>query len=108
MDTKKAVEKLAIDLDSIADQNTRILIRHLLNLIEQQAETIKELQKENQKLRDEINHLKGEQGQPKIRKQTSRNEDISSEEERKKRKVKKERNKKDKKKEKLVVHKTVF
>ena len=106
MDTKKAVEKLAIDLDSIADQNTRILIRHLLNLIEQQAETIKELQKENQKLRDEINHLKGEQGQPKIRKQTSRNEDISSEEERKKRKVKKERNKKDKKKEKLVVHKT--
>jgi hypothetical protein len=38
----------------------------LLNLVEKQAAQIQALQIENQALRDENNHLKGEQGKPKI------------------------------------------
>src|SRR3990167_4170469 len=106
MDSKKELAGLQIDIDSIPDQNTRIIIRHLLNIIERQAEKIKERRAENQKLRDENNHLKGEQGQPRIRKQSQTNKDHSSESERKGRSGKKPRNKKKSKKKKLTVHKT--
>ena len=103
MNTKKTIAEIQIDFDSIPDQNTRTITRDLLNLIEFQAEEINKLQAENQKLRDEINHLKGEQGKPKIRKQS--NKDISSENERKKRNNR-QRNKKKNKKKNLTVHKT--
>jgi hypothetical protein len=106
MDSKKELAGLQIDIDSIQDQNTRIIIRHLLNVIERQAEEINHLREENQKLRDENNHLKGEQGQPNIRKQSQTNKDHSSESERKNRGGKKQRNKKKSKKKKLTVHKT--
>ena len=55
----------------------------LLNIIEEQATTIKELRKENQQIKDELNKLKGEQGKPNI-KPKKKNKDISSEKERKK------------------------
>jgi uncharacterized protein YdcH (DUF465 family) len=42
------------------------LIKLLLNVIESQSQTIEELKKENQLLKDEINRLKGEKGKPKI------------------------------------------
>lgn len=42
------------------------LIKLLLNVIESQSQTIEELRKENQSLKDEINRLKGEKGKPKI------------------------------------------
>jgi Transposase IS66 family len=56
-----------IDLSKIEDEQIRALIVRLLNLIEQQAREIRELRIENQQLRDEINRLKGEQGQPKVK-----------------------------------------
>ncbi len=49
------------DHDSIKN-----LITLLLNVIESQSQTIEELKKENQSLKDEINRLKGEKGKPKI------------------------------------------
>lgn len=56
-----------IDLSRIQDEQTRELIVRLLNLLEQQATAIRDLQVKNQELRDEINRLKGEQGKPKIK-----------------------------------------
>jgi len=106
MDSKKALAGLQIDFDDIPDQNTRIVIRHLLNVVEHQAQEINKLCEENQSLRDENNRLKGEQGRPKIRKQSQSNKDISSEKERRDRNAKKKRNKKQSKKEKLTAHKT--
>lgn len=52
------------DLD-VGDE-TKALIRQLLNLVEQNAHTIQKLQEENQLLKDEIKRLKGEKGKPKI------------------------------------------
>jgi hypothetical protein len=42
------------------------LIKILLNLLEFHLQTIEELKKENQSLKDEINRLKGEKGKPKF------------------------------------------
>ena len=39
----------------------------LLNIIEEQATTIKELREDNQQLKDGLNRLKGEQGKPSIK-----------------------------------------
>jgi hypothetical protein len=106
MDNEKVISGLQIDWDSISDQSTRIIIRHLLNIVESQAEEIKKLRDENQHLRDENNRLKGEQGRPKIRKQSSSDKkDSSSEGERKNRGPKKSRKLKSKKKKTLTVHK---
>lgn len=102
----KEISGLEIDIDSIADQNTRIIIRHLLNIIESQAAEIVKLKDENQKLCDEINHLKGEQGKPNIRKQSKKGGDISSEKERKRRNQAKAKRKKAKNKNKLTIHQT--
>ena len=59
-----------IDLNAIQDENARQLIRQLLNLIEQLSADLRKAQAENQQLRDEINRLKGEQGQPPIKPNT--------------------------------------
>ena len=48
-----------LDLNAIQDENARELIRQLLNLIEQLSADLREAQAENQRLRDEINRLKG-------------------------------------------------
>src|SRR4030065_1784645 len=74
-----------LDLNAIRDENTRELIRRLLNLIEQLSADLREAQAEIQRLRDEINRLKGEQGQPKIKANTLKPVvDHSSEKERRK------------------------
>jgi hypothetical protein len=59
----------------------------LINLVERLSEQNEELKLENQKLRDEINRLKGEQGKPNIRgnKGGGKGKNLSSEEERKQR-----------------------
>jgi len=67
---KKVLDKLAIDINAIADPHVASIQRTLLNLVEVLAEANLELQKTNQKLKDEINRLKGEQGKPDIRNQT--------------------------------------
>lgn len=56
-----------IDLRVVQDETVRKQIRQLLNLVEKQSADLRALQEENQALRDEINHLKGEQGKPKVK-----------------------------------------
>jgi hypothetical protein len=78
-----------LDLHAISDENARQLIRRLLNLIEQLSADLREAQAENQRLRDEVNRLKGEQGKPDIKANTSKtpktsSTDHSSEKERRK------------------------
>jgi hypothetical protein len=59
-----------LDLTSIADPRTRELVVRLLNIIETLTADLRAAQLEIQQLRDEINHLKGEQGQPPIKPNT--------------------------------------
>lgn len=77
----------SIDFDLIAagNESIRAALKILLNIIERQADEIKQLRDENQKLKDDINRLKGEQGKPDIRPQT-KSSNVSSEPERKKKK----------------------
>lgn len=70
-----------IDL-SVLNPNLKALLTLLLNKIEELERDNKKLRAEVQKLRDENNRLKGEQGKPPIRPQTL-TKDISSESERK-------------------------
>jgi regulator of replication initiation timing len=56
-----------LDLNAIQDENARELILRLLNLIEKLTADLRDSQAENQRLRDEVNRLKGEQGKPKIK-----------------------------------------
>jgi hypothetical protein len=73
-----------LDLTGIQDERARTLIVRLLNLLEDQAADLRAAQDEIQRLRDEINRLKGEQGKPDIKPNTVRSAppDHSSERER--------------------------
>jgi len=55
-----------LDLNAIQDENARELIARLLNLIEKLSADLRDAQAEIQRLRDEVNRLKGEQGKPNI------------------------------------------
>jgi cell division protein FtsB len=80
------LESLNINPDEIGDERYATAFRILFAIIEKQNEEIEFLKAENQKLRNEINLLKGEQAKPKIR-GSKKSEDISSERERLKRKI---------------------
>lgn len=56
-----------LDLNTIQDENARELIRQLLNLVEKLSADLRDAQIEIQRLRDEVNRLKGEQGNPNIK-----------------------------------------
>ncbi len=73
-----------LDLHSIADESARELVRRLFNLLEDVRADLRAAQAEIQRLRDEINRLKGEQGQPTIKPNTPPPppKDLSSEQER--------------------------
>ena len=75
-----------LDLNAIRDENARLLIRRLLNLIEKLSADLRDAQTEIQALRDENNRLKGEQGKPKVKanKRPVESSKHSSEKERKK------------------------
>ena len=75
-----------LDLHSIADDRARELVRQLLNLLEDVMTDLRVAQAENQRLRDEINRLKGEQGRPTIKSNQPQppSPDHSSEQERRK------------------------
>src|SRR5216117_124826 len=75
-----------LDLHSIADEQARELVRRLLNLLEDVRADLRAAQAEIQRLRDEINGLKGEQGTPKIKANTPPppRQNHSSEQERRK------------------------
>jgi hypothetical protein len=73
-----------LDLPSIVDEQARELVRRLLNVLEEVMADLRASQAENQRLRDEINRLKGEQGRPKVQANTPQppHTDHSSERER--------------------------
>src|SRR5882672_5754561 len=86
-----------LDLHSIADERARELVRRLLNVLEDVMADLRAAQAENQRLRDEINRLKGEQGRPKVQSNTPQppHTDHSSEQERRKPKTWSKRRKTD-------------
>jgi hypothetical protein len=57
----------AFDPNSIEEERVRQVVIGLMNVVDKQDGTITEQAAEIQRLRDEINRLKGEQGKPKIR-----------------------------------------
>ena len=59
-----------LDLSSIADERARKLVQQLLNVLEDVMADLRAAQAENQRLRDELNRLKGEQGAPAIKANT--------------------------------------
>lgn len=71
-----------IDLSVILEDKTRELVKRLLNFIEQLSRRLRETQAENQRLRDEVNRLKGEQGKPAVKGNVETPKDHSSEKER--------------------------
>src|SRR3982751_1661180 len=72
-----------LDLSGIQDERARTLIVRLLNLLEAVSTDLRTAQEEIQRLRDEVNHLKGEQGKPTIKPDTpAAAPDHSSEQER--------------------------
>ena len=73
------------DPNSIVDEQLRDFVKELLNVLEAQQAEIKALRGENQQLRDEINRLKGEKGQPKFKASRQKSGDVSSESERRER-----------------------
>lgn len=62
-----------INPDTISDPALRAVFQALLGTIEIMATEIRDLREENQRLKNEINHLKGEQGKPNIRGNTRGN-----------------------------------
>jgi hypothetical protein len=85
-----------IDLSDIQEENARQLVVRLLNLIEAVSADLRDAQVEIQRLRDEVNRLKGEQGKPNIKANTPQppRPDHSSEKERRKPRPRKKRSKK--------------
>jgi hypothetical protein len=85
-----------IELSNIQDEDARQLIVRLMNLIESVTNDLRDAQAEIQRLRDENNRLKGEQGKPKVKANTPQRPraDYSSEQERRKRKPRQKRAKK--------------
>jgi hypothetical protein len=85
-----------IDLSNIQDENARELIVRLMNLIEAVSADLRDAQAEIQRLRDENNRLRGEQGKPKIKgnKPKPPPSNYSSEQERRKPKPRRKRAKK--------------
>jgi hypothetical protein len=73
-----------LDLSSIADERARELVQQLLNVLEDVMAALRAAQAENQRLRDELNRLKGEQGAPTIKPNTPQppSKNHSSEQER--------------------------
>lgn len=71
-------------LDNISDEHVKQVLILLLNKVETQEQTIKELTEENRRLKDEVNRLKGEKGKPVFSgKKGAANSSHSTEQERK-------------------------
>jgi predicted nuclease with TOPRIM domain len=75
------LQSLKINPDEIPDKKESQTIRILLHIIEELNKEVQTLKAELQKTRDEMNHLKGEQGKPKFS-VPKQNKDVSSEKER--------------------------
>jgi FtsZ-binding cell division protein ZapB len=79
----KILQSLKINPDEISDKKAAETIRILLQIIETLYEENQALKAELQKMRDELNQLKGEQGKPKFPHIKRKQSDFSSENERK-------------------------
>lgn len=85
MKQKDMLEQLDINLDDILDEKIKKILLSLFNIIEDKEAAIRKYQQEIQRLRDENNRLKGEQGKPDIKPNKNKSQvDFSSEKERKK------------------------
>ncbi len=84
---KRIVADLNIRPDEIEDKELAEGVRIILQLLEQMSTGYEKMRVENQALRDAMNVLKGEQGQPKLKakKKNKDDGDVSSEKERKSR-----------------------
>ena len=82
MDINKILESLSFNFSDLKG-NFKTAFELLINLIEKLSSENREFQEEIQRLRDENNRLKGEQGKPDIKPNSKKNKDISSEKERK-------------------------
>lgn len=88
-DLTKTLQDLNLDLDVIADPTLRRCFVSLLNIIQQLSAENTRLREENQKQKDEIARLKGEQGRPNVKPNkpaNGRGTDYSSEKRRKEKK----------------------
>lgn len=104
------LEKIEKQVLHVSDPASAAVITSLFNLVESLLEQTETQAQQIQVLKDEINHLKGEQGKPDTRKQSrGKNEesDHSSEGERKKREPKKPRKPGGTKKSKVSVDRTM-
>src|SRR5437588_2815239 len=70
------------DPTTIEEESLRQVVISLMNLVEQLSTKVAEQAEEIQRLRDENNRLKGEQGKPNIKANTKANASLSSEKER--------------------------
>src|SRR5947207_13821653 len=68
--------------NTIEDETVREVVLYLMNLVENLSAKVQEQAEEIQRLRDENNRLKGEQGKPNIKPNTKANASLSSEKER--------------------------
>jgi hypothetical protein len=67
------------DPTTIEDESLRQVVISLMNLVESLSGKVAEQAKEIQRLRDENNQLKGEQGKPKLLPNSKANASLSSE-----------------------------
>jgi len=94
-DVKSLIEGFNLDLAGITNPNLRKCFVGQLNIIQQLSAENARLREENQRQRDEIARLKGEQGKPDI-KPSNKSGDISSEKRRKNREKRKRQNRRSK------------
>ena len=104
---KKTLETVTNIIERIVEPDIQTAVGILLNLVEKLVKENDDLRKNNQELKNEINRLKGEQGQPTIRPQKKDKDNHSSEDERNKRKKKKSRKKRSKKKDVIKADRSV-
>ena len=101
---KQTLTSLGINPDEIENERYAKAFRTLFAIIEILSRELYAVNADRQKLRDEINLLKGEQTKPKIR-GSKKNDDISSENERKELNSRKTRNS-NSRKDKIEIHHT--
>jgi len=80
-DIAELLNSIQLDIEGPGEQVRNNAINQLFNAVESSVAQIEQLTAENQTLKDQINRLKGEQGQPEIKPQKN-DGDISSEAER--------------------------
>jgi len=106
---KNSLDAISGVLDKAVEPEMRVAVNIVLNLVESIANENEQLHQTIQKLRDEINGLKGEQGKPKIRpqKKDGSSNDHSSDKERKSRQKKKSKKSRSKKRDTVKVDRRV-